>query len=103
MTDFEFWREVRKRRNQVFLCWAAWIPFGVAVVLLATALFGRNGAYAAYLALVVWSATCYWFVRRLGKLSCPRCEGPAIKHPFFFMRDAECQCCGLNRKKMAKL
>lgn len=99
MTEAQFWSEARKRRNQIFVCLIAWVPFGVVIAIVCHALFGRNGIYSVYPALVAWFVTGYWLLRRLGKLACPRCCRPAFGHPYFFMRHARCQSCGFRYEK----
>jgi hypothetical protein len=95
MNEREFWEEVRRRRNHVFLWWVGWLPFGLIGMMTSEAIFGRFGAGTAWVLLFVWFVGWRMIEKRLKTLRCPRCGGLAIMHPFFFMKDAKCQECGL--------
>ncbi len=38
-----------------------------------------------------WFVFWWWMGRHLQSLPSPRCSGPAIQHPYFFMSHAGCQ------------
>lgn len=91
----EFWSEVRKRRNHFGFAFLGWLPFGVVCGGLAYAM-RLPGIVSGPLILSLWYLLWIGLARRLKALRCPRCDSPAIAHPYFFMKDARCQCCGLR-------
>ncbi len=93
----DFWREVRRRRNHFFLTGVAWLVAGFPLLglwrlILPTDDLRVSGAAA----LFTWGAFWWWVKSRLTGLNCYSCGRQAFRHPFFFMRDAKCQCCGAS-------
>jgi hypothetical protein len=91
-----FWLEVRRGRRLFFVWWIAWLPFGLITLITLSSLMGAIGNLGGWVILLSWFIPWIFIVRRLTKLSCPRCHKPAIAHPLFFMRHAVCQHCGLR-------
>jgi hypothetical protein len=97
MTERQFWTKVRKRRDHFFWWWLAWIPFATIFIVACAAMFEEVASYAVFVALILWFAAWVWISNRLGRLPCPRCGKPAIKSPYFLIRNATCQWCGLRQ------
>jgi hypothetical protein len=74
-----------------------WLPAGAVLSGVYSMLFGSNAAGSA--ALITWGAFWYWVALRVRKLPCVRCGNCALDHPFFFMRHAACQNCGLSYRR----
>lgn len=72
------------------------MPFAVIAMLSLSAVFPEGGDITPWVALLTWFIPWIYLARSLTKLPCPRCGKPAIAHPFFFMRHAACQRCGLR-------
>lgn len=93
----EFWGEVRRRRNLFFLWWVSWPFAGILIISLYTAMFRQRPPVAFGPGLLItWGVVWSLIARRLSRLPCPNCSKPAIAHPYFFMRHAQCQHCGLK-------
>src|SRR5690242_1414285 len=91
----QFWKTVKRWRALFFLWWIGWPPLGAGSLIAYRSIAGHEtpdaiafGLFAGW--FIVWNL----ITKRLRSLLCPRCRQPAIRHPFFFMRDAECQHCG---------
>jgi hypothetical protein len=104
MDDTTFWKQVRQRRNLFFLCWVGWLPVGGMVIGLYSLIFGHEAPDSVGFSLFYfYGAIWFWTAIRLKLLRCPRCHKRAIAHPFFFMQDAKCKCCGLTNQHANKL
>ena len=61
------------------------------------ALFGVEPSFwFMFVVLILWGIGWHFTARHLSKLLCPSCGRPAIPGPYFFMRHAQCQHCGLS-------
>ncbi len=97
MTDTEFWDEVRRRRNHFFLWWIGWPIGGMAAVGILTAIMHHEPTFPIMIGVMfAWYIARLLLVRRLKSLSCPNCSKLAIANPYFTMRHAKCQHCGLQ-------
>jgi uncharacterized Zn-finger protein len=98
MNDVKFfWTEVRRWRRYFFVWWICWPLAGISALLLIGAVLGKEPPFPVAVALLIaWSIVWGRILSRLKSLSCPSCGEPAIQHPYFFMRDAKCQHCGLR-------
>lgn len=92
----DFWRTVKRWRTFFFLWWIGWPPVGAGSLIAYRSITGDEvtdtlsfGVFAGW--VIAWN----FIAKRLRSLPCPRCRQPAIKQPYFFMRDAKCQHCGL--------
>ena len=93
----DFWRQVRRRRDHFFLWWFGWPVIGMAVAVgYERTAKAEAPDWLMFGLLVVWFVAWVLIQRRLARLSCPRCDRPAIPHPYFFMRHARCRHCGLT-------
>ena len=93
----DFWAQVRRRRNYFFAWWMGWPVASMDVAIG----YERTASVEAPEWLMVglfavWFGTWLLVQRRVAALQCPRCSQPAIRHPFFFMRNARCRNCGLS-------
>jgi len=91
-----FLAEARRRRNIFFLWWLSWVPAGSAATLFSVWLLGEKGGYLGFLWLVVWFVAWHKIARRLKNLACPCCGKPAFAHPYFLLRHARCNTCGVR-------
>lgn len=97
MQAAEFWDEVRRRRNQFFLTWIGWLFVGFPLVWIYSLIFPtKDELVPGVAALLTWGAFWFWVGRRLTQLRCFRCGEPAFRNPYFFMKDAKCQSCGVS-------
>ncbi len=92
-----FWSEVRRWRRYFFVWWICWPIAGISTLSLVDAILGEEPPLAVGLVLMIaWAIIWVRILGRLKSLSCPACGKPAIEHPYFFMRHARCQWCGLR-------
>ena len=92
----EFWNQVRQRRRHFFLWWVSWPFVGLAAAIAFRSATGSEVPSGLMILLMVcWAAGWVAISRRLTRLKCPACQKPAIGTPYFFMRHARCQHCGL--------
>jgi hypothetical protein len=99
VAEVDFWRAVSARRNAFYWWFAAWVPGGFLVSLLYRSITGEGpNSYFLFFLLASWWLIGIVFQSRLLALVCPRCNEKALKHGFFFMKDAHCQHCGLGRE-----
>ena len=100
MEEEVFWGEVRRWRRYFFLTWIGWLVVGFPLWrFYALILPAENPMVAGTAALFTWAAFWQWVVWRLRSIRCYRCGAKAIAHPYFFMKDARCQNCGVAYRK----
>jgi hypothetical protein len=93
----DFWRQVRRRRNRFFLWWFGWPVVGMAVAIGYESIVKVEAPNWLMVGLFgAWFVAWVLLQRRLAELRCPRCDRPAMGHPYFFMRHARCRHCGLS-------
>ena len=96
MDERAFWLSVRRRRRLFFLWWVGWLPFSlISFVSLNTFIPGADFVIGSVV-LSAWYIVWLYIAGSIRKLVCPSCGKPAIRGPFFFMRHAACQHCGLR-------
>lgn len=93
MTESQFWTEVRRRRNRIFIWYITW-PLNFAIAFALVKLFGVEPETAGFVVHVAWFGVLIWALFHLRKLACPKCGKPAFEQPHFLMRNAKCQACG---------
>ncbi len=95
----EFWKETERRRNLFFITWIGWLLAGpVLMVFYRWFLNPDHKDLAGMAALFTWGVFWYWTYFNLRRMRCPECGEKAFIHPFFFMRHARCQSCGVIPK-----
>jgi hypothetical protein len=97
-TEQDFWNKVEWNKTLFFVWWVAWLPVGFIGIVLLKQFFGDSGYYGFGL-LAVWFVGWQVILARLKALRCPRCGKQAIRHPYFFIKDARCKSCGLAYTK----
>ena len=98
-----YWKLVRRRRNQLWLAWPAWLVVGPVLFGFWSVIFGlfdatasRAGAGIGF-SLATYVVLIYLVpLRRIWAIKCFNCGKQAIFSPFFFMKDARCQHCGIR-------
>lgn len=92
----EFWKAVKRWRMLFFLWWIGWPPLGAGSMIVYRSVTGHEPPEAiSFAQLFAWVIVWNLIAKQLRSLPCPRCGQPAIRQPYFFMRDAKCQHCGL--------
>lgn len=94
----EFWKQVYQKRNWFFLWWIGWLPFGLIGLTILGSIFKQGSIFYIFILLTIWWLGWNLVERQLKSLLCPRCGKPAIGNAGFFMKDAQCQHCGLAYK-----
>ncbi len=102
MDERTFWKEVLRWQNYFLLWWVSWPIAGLFGLLLYLAIVRKDPPFAFLLALMIlWGTGWSRIVKRLCSLPCPACGLPAIRSPYFILRYAKCQHCGLAYHKDA--
>jgi len=93
LSDQAFWALVRRRRNHFFWTAFAWPVAGIVLMIFYSWILPDS--FAPFAALGTWIAFWWWVGRRLTAMKCFQCGKQAFAHPYFFMRHAKCQRCGV--------
>ena len=101
MDEAQFWSETRRRRNLFFLVTIGWLIYGIPLWLfyswvLSLVFPTADSMVSGVAALITWMAAGNWASQRVTTLQCFKCGQKAFSNPFFFMKDAKCQSCGVS-------
>ena len=97
MDSTQFWNEARRRRNIFFLIGAGWLLGGFPLFFFYERFLPSSPLpVAGFAAIFTWMAVMSWAALSVTNLRCFRCGGQAFSNPYFFMKDAKCQSCGVS-------